>query len=265
MSLFDTNKGSNLFDYIPKDTNNNLFSNFQAPKTANSTPAVLPQKPAQSMTFKVGAGLSNPNADIANSAIKKSASVPTTDNRLGALMLPGGKDVKQKEGYNPISNSTPSGIEEKPNNDLFKYNEDKTRPEPKALTDQDKKVVATVIAEAIGEGNEGMQAVFNVMSNRVKKNGSTLFDEVAKPAQFSAFSKYNPTFVRIRDYLRGKPVKISAKEKEAVDTITNMLQNGAEDVTGGATSYLNPKTATDKSWMNVLQPTKQIGKHNFYK
>ena len=133
------------------------------------------------------------------------------------------------------------------------------------LDDKQLKIVATVIAEAIGEGEQGMQAVFNVMNNRAEKNKTEIFDEVAKPYQFSAFSTNNRLYVKIRDYLRGKDVTLTKTEKIAVDKITEMVKNGVEDITGGATHYANMATSTDRSWFDKIPKTGQIGKHTFFK
>jgi spore germination cell wall hydrolase CwlJ-like protein len=133
------------------------------------------------------------------------------------------------------------------------------------LKEPDLKVISTVVAEALGEGEEGMQAVLNVINNRAAKNNTTPFDEVAKPAQFSAFSSDNKIYQRVRDYLRGKKIELTPDEKKAVEFVKNMVTNGTKDITGGATHYANIKDSTDRSWFDKIPKTGKIGRHTFFK
>ena len=131
--------------------------------------------------------------------------------------------------------------------------------------DNQKKTVATIAGEALGEGPEGLQSVYNVMINRAKKIGTDdLYKIASAPSQFTAFSADNPIYSRIRDYLRGKKVNLTDQEKNALSHIIQMVNTGAEDITGGATHYANVADSTDLSWINKYKKLKDIGKHSFF-
>lgn len=137
--------------------------------------------------------------------------------------------------------------------------------------DEKNKVIATIVAEAIGEGEEGLQASLNTVKNRAKEKGKTLYDVVSQPAQYSAFSSDNKIYSKVRDLLRGKPVLFAnATEKQSVEKAVKKVKEMVEDsnlqdITDGATHYFNEKTMTDKSWMNEGKETKRIGNHVFKK
>jgi spore germination cell wall hydrolase CwlJ-like protein len=141
--------------------------------------------------------------------------------------------------------------------------------------DRYNKVLATVLAESLGESDKGKQAVVNTIYNRVGKYGVTgepmndAFDVVSEPYQFSAFEVNNPLFVKFRDYLRGKDIVLSDAEKKALDKVTKMVDQAIsgqlEDITGGATHYLNPGASRDLSWINSgkAKVTLKEGRHVF--
>jgi len=98
-------------------------------------------------------------------------------------------------------------------------------------------VAAALIGEAGGEGYKGMQAVMNVIMNRVK--GGDPFrgavDVVLKPKQFSFFDNYNDGSVKMQDIITkamAHPRWAEAKELAIVG-----MQGKLEDLTGGATHY----------------------------
>jgi len=148
------------------------------------------------------------------------------------------------------------------------------RPEFNIPKDQENKVIATVMAEALGEDKNGLQAVLNVVSNRIgtpdliggtRKNA---FDVVSEHRQFSAFSVNNKIYTRIRDYLGGADIKLTDQEKKKLELVKELYQyvatNDLNDVTNGATHYYNPDKVTPY-WADKLQDTVRIGNHIFGK
>lgn len=136
---------------------------------------------------------------------------------------------------------------------------------PPSKSDERNKIIATVIGEALGEGEEGMKAVLNVMQNRAIEKGESLYEVVSKPAQFSAFNINNRLYSKVRDYLRGKDINLTSTEKKAVEAVKNFLNEGVEDLTFGASHYIRPEHATDLSWYGEGELTVKIGNHEFYK
>ena len=119
-------------------------------------------------------------------------------------------------------------------------------------------IVPKVIAgEAAGEGQKGMQAVANVIHNRMNKSGQSAERIVTKPKQFSALDDKS---MMDRNY---KQVKDQADE----------IASGIEklpDITGGATHYVtkslyNKRKDNPKSWISKMKVTAVIGNHVFMK
>jgi len=141
--------------------------------------------------------------------------------------------------------------------------------------DQKKKVLATIFAEALGESPEGRQAIFNVINNRLENHkkylaeGKDIFSVISAKNQFSAFDVNNKLYSKARDYLRGKKVNLSDKERQVLEEISQLYDKAAsgqlEDLTGGADFYYNPDTASSYDWQKNPSSTKKIGKHLFVK
>ncbi len=117
----------------------------------------------------------------------------------------------------------------------------------------------TIYGEARGEGTKGMQAVANVIMNRVSKGGwygATIKDVVLKPYQFSCWN----------DNDVNKTVIINASDKQ-LSTAKNIAQNvvngNLPDITGGATNYHANNICPQ--WSLSMTKTVSIGKHIFYK
>ena len=155
------------------------------------------------------------------------------------------------------------------------------------LSEEDKDVVTTLIAEAGGEDNpyEGMQAVANIIKNRIN---SREFSKYKTPQEQVINNKYD--FSCWNDYTVKK-----SKTKEEVYKMWNVkehkqLKNAIEitkniyslsDITDGATHYYNPKKTggfpknwkkkkkykSNKNyiWYEEWEPIKKIGNHNFGK
>ena len=133
------------------------------------------------------------------------------------------------------------------------------------------KTIATVIAEAATEGNQGMQAVLNTMVNRTKVNpkyyGENIFDVVSKDSQYSAFSVDDPNYKEVLDYYDGKIKNISPLRKTQIMAVEGMIElakkGKLDDITQGSTHYWNPDKAASYSWMSEIQNPIKIGNHMF--
>lgn len=123
----------------------------------------------------------------------------------------------------------------------------------------------TVFGEARGEKLSGMEAVANVILNRVKHAqrigsywwGKTIEEVCLKPFQFSCWNKNDANFALLQQDLKDNKVyKIC--ERIAKRALAGFLP----DNTKGATHYhadsINP------SWARCAVPCAQIGRHVFY-
>lgn len=117
----------------------------------------------------------------------------------------------------------------------------------------------TMYGEARGEGMRGMQAVGNVILNRVKSGGwygASIKDVVLKPHQFSAWNENDPN--------RAIMINATQNDLKQALTIAAQLQNGTlSDITGGATNY--HAKSVSPAWTKKMTKTVQIGNHIFYK
>jgi N-acetylmuramoyl-L-alanine amidase len=115
-------------------------------------------------------------------------------------------------------------------------------------------VVATLILEAGGEGRKGMEAVNEVLHNRARKQGKTLYQIAVAPKQFSCFNAgVEPAVQRAKKH---------PKWAEAIDILQKPLTNH----TYGADHYHTLKVKP--SWGPRLKKmgygTVVIGNHIFY-
>lgn len=119
----------------------------------------------------------------------------------------------------------------------------------------------TIWGEARGEGIRGMQAVANVIRNRVKAGswyGQTYEDVVLKPYQFSCWNENDPNFSKIWT------VDESDVQFSNAKGIAKLAYNGdLLDITGGATHY--HRAGATPNWAFYMQKTAVIGNHIFYK
>lgn len=121
----------------------------------------------------------------------------------------------------------------------------------------------TLWGEARGDGVTGMQAVANVVMNRVGAIGKwfsgTVSEVVRKPYQFSAWNANDPNLPQLE----------AANEKtpgflDAVAIAVQALKGELPDITGGATHYYAAGTPKP-NWVAGATFTTQIGNHLFYK
>ena len=119
----------------------------------------------------------------------------------------------------------------------------------------------TLMAEAGGEGPQGMLAAGAVMQNRVRTGGygNDLRSVIMKPGQFSAWNS-------ITGYANGQGgldmnnMRPSGTAYQVADTL---LSGQYEDPTGGATHYYNPSVANPKWGQRNGGEWQRIGNHIF--
>lgn len=137
-------------------------------------------------------------------------------------------------------------------------------------------VLATLYSEAQGQPPEGIQAVFNTIQNRSSIKSRPWVDTVRVPGQYSGYgnSDYNNAMRQSsgEQVLSGDSLKNYEMMRKMMET-----QYNGQDVSGGATHYLNKKRTMNMygklpSWLTdyaaVNQPApiflKKIGDHSFY-
>lgn len=118
----------------------------------------------------------------------------------------------------------------------------------------------TLWGEARGEGSTGMQAVANVITNRVKRGGwyGATYQEVClKPYQFSCWNDTDPNYNKLLN------VNTSDSQfAQAVQIATKAYNGELDDITGGAVNY-RAKNASPY-WAKTMTKTARIGNHIFY-
>lgn len=135
-----------------------------------------------------------------------------------------------------------------------------------ALTNKDEQIdymARTAWGEARGEGSRGIQAVLNVIMNRVKAGswyGATPKEVVLKKSQFSVWNPNDPNYLKI---LVVDEKDSSFKMAKALASLAYVGQ--LEDITNGATNYLAlTSLSTVPSWAGAMQEVAVIGNHTFY-
>ena len=124
-------------------------------------------------------------------------------------------------------------------------------------------ILARVLwGEAEGEGADGMQAVGNVIMNRVERDSKydadaqdivmeyKQFSSVGDPKRLEAMmnlSKDNPEYI------------------QALEISKKLLAGEMEDITGGATHFYNPNTAAKYDWIDEYPVTFKLKNHWFAK
>ena len=118
----------------------------------------------------------------------------------------------------------------------------------------------TIWGEARGEGVHGMQAVANVIMNRVKRGGwwgATIEDVCKKPAQFSCWNTSDPNYQKIKSITTD-----DTQFKQALNIARLAITGNLTDITGEATHYHS--VAVKPAWADKLILTTRIGDHLFY-
>lgn len=126
---------------------------------------------------------------------------------------------------------------------------------------QDIYLAKTMWGEARGEGVRGMQAVGNVVMNRVNAGswyGASVKDVVLKPYQFSCWNSSDPNRSII------EPMTEQQLFANGSLTLARQIIDGRlKDITGGATHY--HAKSVKPSWASKMEKTATIGNHIFYK
>lgn len=123
-------------------------------------------------------------------------------------------------------------------------------------------VARTIWGEARGEGYAGMQAVANVIMNRVASGGwygLTPAEVCKKPKQFSCWLKSDPNY--------NKLISVTTADrlfKQAVEIATKAVNGDLPDITGGATEYHTKSIRPNWNYDRLIK-TASIGQHVFYK
>jgi hypothetical protein len=129
---------------------------------------------------------------------------------------------------------------------------------PIAANKAEEIVAATLIGEAGGEGDEGMQAIMNVIMNRATNDFTHASAVCLKKSQFSMWNgKQSSTDNVVAS------AKSHSKWNKAVELVKKAEAGKLEDITGGADFYFNPKKAMPE-WAKKFIKTKVIGNHVFY-
>ena len=124
----------------------------------------------------------------------------------------------------------------------------------------------TIWGEARNQGAEGMQAVANVVINRVehaqKKGsfwwGNNIIQVCQKPYQFSCWNKGDPNFRKLQS-VDENDLYFASAVRMARRAIIDVLP----DVTNGATHYHTKEILP--YWAKGKTPCAEIGAHIFYR
>lgn len=120
----------------------------------------------------------------------------------------------------------------------------------------------TLLGESRGEGKQGMQAVANVIGNRVSHPcwwGDSFRSVCLDPHQFSCWLKSDPNYSKILAWPESDPLYIAAMEI-ALEAMKGTLL----DITHGANSYY-AKGIPAPAWARGVSALVTIGHHIFYK
>lgn len=114
-------------------------------------------------------------------------------------------------------------------------------------------IINTLIAEGVGEGEEGMRRIAETILTRAEQRGISPAEVVRQRAQYTGYASPGPGAVKAqRD-----PAAISAAQAAW------QLAQGPDDPTRGANHYINPRLA-NPSWIGSMTPLGEFGNHAFY-
>jgi len=114
--------------------------------------------------------------------------------------------------------------------------------------------VNTVIAEAAGEGDDGMAGVAHVIRNRSNIRGKSIGDVVREPDQFTGYASPGAKTV--------EAMRDPAMRARAEGILRNALTSDGPDPTGGADHY--HATSVSPGWAGAMPETTRIGQHIYY-
>jgi spore germination cell wall hydrolase CwlJ-like protein len=125
----------------------------------------------------------------------------------------------------------------------------------------DDAMARTICGEARGEGNTGMQAVANVIMNRVAHPcwwGDSVKEVCLKPFQFSCWNVGDPN----RSVILNLDESFSVY-RDALTIARQAIAGTLPDITNGATSYYAAGTPEPR-WAFGKDSCAEIGQHIFY-
>lgn len=119
----------------------------------------------------------------------------------------------------------------------------------------------TLWGEARGEGSAGMQAVANVVMNRVNIGGwwgNSIIEVCQKPYQFSCWNKDDPNYRQLT-HVDSNDLHFATAQRMARRAIYGALP----DITEGADHY--HAAGITPIWSSGERPVAVIGNHIFYR
>ncbi len=114
--------------------------------------------------------------------------------------------------------------------------------------------INTIIAEAAGEGFDGMAGVANVIKNRAGLSGKSIGDIVRAPDQFTGYAKPGPAAVQA---MQDPDVRAQAEA-----ALAGVLGGSIKDFTGGADHY--HAKSVNPYWAKTMPVTTEVGAHRYY-
>lgn len=123
-------------------------------------------------------------------------------------------------------------------------------------------VARTAWGEARGEGQDGMQAVINVVMNRARRQGWMGHDPISvclKPWQFSCWNQDDPNRVKLLAVAIDDP-----QFRQALQLADNAVNGLLADITKGADSYADLRYCAP-DWAAEAEFLVKVGNQSFYK
>lgn len=121
----------------------------------------------------------------------------------------------------------------------------------------------TIWGEARGEGELGMQAVANVIYNRVQRSGwwgSDIVGVCRKPWQFSCWNDNDPNKEKLLNVTES-----DEQFKECLSLASRAVDGELPDLTNGSDSYFDCRMPKPPSWAANASMRAVIGHHIFFK
>ncbi|KQZ96841.1 hypothetical protein ASD74_06180 [Rhizobium sp. Root564] len=166
-----------------------------------------------------------------------------------------GDDAEWKDPLNLFGGEAPGLAPLTGNVDQQKTDQNMRVSMPEGMSERDwNDTVNTVIAEAAGEGDEGMAGVAHVIQNRSKIRGQSIGDVVRDPDQFTGYSKPGP---KAQEAMRDPQMRARAE-----NIVRSVMAGKGEDPTGGADHY--HADYVSPYWARSMAETKRIGNHLYY-
>jgi N-acetylmuramoyl-L-alanine amidase len=110
-----------------------------------------------------------------------------------------------------------------------------------------------------GGQTPGMQSVINVLVNRAKMHGSSVYQESVRPWQFSSMTAPgDPNLIKF-------PLPNDAQWETALLLMQKASEGVLFDMTDGATNYYAASMTTPPNWANTMQFTVEIAGQKFFR